>query len=425
MRFLTAITADQFSDNVFRCLAGALPDRLGVAVSGGGDSTALLVLLADWSASTGVVLETISINHGLRPEAAAECQQVADLCVRLKIPHETLCWQDHTKRGNLQDAARLARQSLIRDWAGRRNITAVALGHTLDDQAETVLMRLVRGSGVDGLSAMSERRDDLGLVWIRPLLSTRRSTLRDFLVARDIPWSDDPSNDDGKYDRVRTRKSLALLEELGCGAKGLAETANRQRTARDALEIETLKAARAIANVTATGDVELDAEGFFALADELQSRLLAHALKYVSSSPYRPRMRALQSLLEGVKTDGKAQSLSGCLIARNRKGQIGICREPAAVKTLHCATNDIWDNRWAASCEQTTPDMRIACLGDAGLQYCPDWRETGHGRASLMATPAIWQNDRLIAAPLAGYAQGWSVSLIKGAEHFFSSVLSH
>ena len=147
-------------------LAAALdppPPALGVAVSGGSESTALLIHLHDWAGPRGVALHAVTIDHGLRPEAAAEAAGVAALCARLAVPHDTLPWR-WDGRGNLPDAARRGRQALISDWAAARGIADVALGHTADDQAETLLMRLGRGSGVDGLAAM------------RPLRRRRRSS---------------------------------------------------------------------------------------------------------------------------------------------------------------------------------------------------------------------------------------------------------
>ena len=160
------------------------PDKLGVAVSGGGDSTALLVLLDDWRRDGGPELAVATVDHGLRPEAAAEAAEVAALCGRLGVPHETLAWRWDGK-GNLSDAARRGRLRLIAGWANGRGIGMVAQGHTADDQAETFLMRLARGSGVDGLAAMAARRTAEGVAWVRPLLQVRRGEFR--LANSDVP----------------------------------------------------------------------------------------------------------------------------------------------------------------------------------------------------------------------------------------------
>ena len=146
--------------------AGSGP--LGVAVSGGGDSVALLLMLA--TVARGRPLAAVTVDHGLRPESGDEAAAVEALCAARGIPHATLRWNGWDGAGNLQDRARQARRTLIGAWARANGIGAVALGHTLDDQAETFLMRLARGSGVDGLSGMAPATRAEGVLWLRPLL---------------------------------------------------------------------------------------------------------------------------------------------------------------------------------------------------------------------------------------------------------------
>ena len=155
--------------------AGAVLDAaragtLGVAVSGGSDSVALLLLVRAWAAVSGREIAAVTVDHGLRAGSAGEAADVAALCARIDVAHDVLNWRGWDGRGNLQDHARRARRDLIADWAQERGIATVALGHTLDDQAETVVMRLARGSGVDGLAAMAVVSQAACVVWLRPLL---------------------------------------------------------------------------------------------------------------------------------------------------------------------------------------------------------------------------------------------------------------
>ncbi|MEL6211659.1 MAG: tRNA lysidine(34) synthetase TilS, partial [Pseudomonadota bacterium] len=142
---------------------------VAIAVSGGSDSVALLVLMAELAKRADLRPVAISIDHGLREAAKDEVQFVMALCGRLGVPHHVENWRGWDGRGNLQDAARQARLELITDWAQASGISTVALGHTANDQAETVLMRMARGSGVNGLSAMAPRRLRQGITWVRPL----------------------------------------------------------------------------------------------------------------------------------------------------------------------------------------------------------------------------------------------------------------
>lgn len=225
------------------------PCRLGIALSGGGDSTALALIAARWGRAH---LRAATVDHRLRPESGAEAVAAGEAAARLGILHDILVWEhgapqppghpltavrdrsaeaeaaaeirrqnapdgetweaSGTERdprgaigkgpGNLQARARAARQALLAQWAAAHRLDAVLLGHTMDDQAETVLMRLERGSGADGLSAMDERVALAGTIWLRPLLGLRRAALRDLLRAEGIGWAEDPSNDDPEIGRA-------------------------------------------------------------------------------------------------------------------------------------------------------------------------------------------------------------------------------
>ncbi len=410
----------RFAETMDRLCPGDGNGAVAVALSGGGDSMALLQLCADWARARAVALQAVSVDHGLRPEAGAELDRAARQCAALEVAHTRLTWRGWDGAGNLQAAARTARYRLIAEWARARGVAAVALGHTLDDQAETVLLRLARGSGVDGLSAMRPRREADGLIWLRPLLGERRQALRDMLSAAGIGWSEDPSNEDARFDRVRVRRALQQLEPLGIDAARLAQTAERMQSAREVLEVAARDAAREIAH-TRGGAVFLQTERLVALPDETRRRLLIHALRWVAGAAYGPR-RAAVSALEAAIRAGRSFTLHGCLIGA-ANGRCVVGREPAAVEGLAARVGETWDNRWIV--HGPTEGVEVRALGENGLKSCPDWRSGGLPRAVLMASPAVWRRGELVAAPLAKYGQGWSAELIHPANHFLSSLLSH
>ncbi|MEE9454312.1 MAG: tRNA lysidine(34) synthetase TilS [Paracoccaceae bacterium] len=401
-------------------LAGISNENLGVAVSGGSDSVALLHLLA----ARGTGLRAISIDHGLRPESGDEMQHVAQLCAALSVPHTIATWQDWDGAGNLQAAARHARQSLIKDWAQKAGITHVALGHTLDDQAETVLLRLARGSGVDGLSGMADLRNDGQLIWVRPLLHARRADLRIYLQSQGIAWADDPSNEDIKYDRVKARRALAVLADIGIDAKGLSTTANTLRRARHVLENATRDLADQCVTITKAGEVRLDLQVFDAALQDLQYRLLAGVLQWISGAPYRPRFESLRKVLENAAQEN-GQTLHGCVI-RSQSGNLIVRREPSKANGACIVGEKVWDNRWeiGRNNDADTADT-IAALGDKGLLQCKNWRETGHAREVLLTTPALWKGTKLIAAPLAGMANGWYCRLNDAKNGLHKVLITH
>ena len=184
------------------------PSNVGVAVSGGSDSMATLHLLAVVAGEAGWALSAVTVDHGLRQAAAEEAALVARACAKLNVPHETLHWATNSDNGKpAGSGAARAAYGLIADWARRREISHVALGHTADDQAETFLMNLARGSGIDGLAGMRHRWSDEGITWSRPFLLQDRADLREYLNRRGIGWVDDPSNEDTKFQRVKARKA--------------------------------------------------------------------------------------------------------------------------------------------------------------------------------------------------------------------------
>lgn len=189
--------------------------RLGLAVSGGPDSLALLLLAQ--AAIPGRV-EAATVDHGLRPESAAEAAEVARICADLGVPHAALAVE--VAPGNIQAEARTARYAALADWAGQRGLAALATGHQADDQAETLLMRLNRASGVAGLAGTRERGTVSGgpLPLLRPVLGWRRAELGDVVRGAGLVAAEDPSNANDRFDRVRIRKALVDADWLDVAA---------------------------------------------------------------------------------------------------------------------------------------------------------------------------------------------------------------
>jgi tRNA(Ile)-lysidine synthase len=223
-------------------LDGLRPDdgRILVACSGGPDSTALLVALAELRRPLGLGLTAITVDHGLRPAARDEAAQVARLSAALELPHAVVAVEvarSSTGRASMA-AARAARMAALVDEARRVGASAIALGHTATDQAETLLDRLLRGAGLAGLGAMAPRRDERGVALIRPLLEVTRAEVESFVAARRLEVARDPTNDDPRYRRSRLRGALLplLRRERPDADRALAELAARLRRDDEALE---------------------------------------------------------------------------------------------------------------------------------------------------------------------------------------------
>ncbi|WP_170416738.1 tRNA lysidine(34) synthetase TilS [Ruegeria atlantica] len=402
-------------------LPKSLPRRLGVAVSGGGDSVALLLLLNEIAQSEGTKLFVATVDHGLRPESATEAQMVVQLAAGLSVPHQTLNWTGWTGEGNLQDQARQARFRLLTEWARSNDIHAIALGHTADDQAETFLMRLGRAAGVTGLSGMPIARSLDGVTMLRPMLGVTRQALREYLTSEGAEWIEDPSNQDLRFDRIKARKALSDLQELGISANSLTRVAENLAQAREALERYTQESARNVTTVE-TGDVCLDRAAFQALPQEVQRRILVGCVAWIAGAGYPPRQNSVDQAVKAVE-EGIGTSIGGCLLVP-QANKMWICRELNAVQRETAHPGESWDTRWIVS-GPPVAGARIRPLGEEGLPRILDWRELGKPRQVLLASPAVWRADELISAPNAGFENGWSAELAVGTPEFHSSFLSH
>jgi tRNA(Ile)-lysidine synthase len=272
-------------------------ERIAVAVSGGPDSLALLRLAA--LAFPGRIT-ALTVDHRLRAAAAHEAAGVAALCVRLGIPHATLVWQGPRPRSNIQAAARAARLHLLADWCERHDIGLLLMAHHADDQAETLLLRLARGSGSAGLAGIRPVRSlSPRLTLVRPLLGLRRAELA--AVIADTGWAAvaDPANLDPRYDRTVARALLAATPWLA--ADRLAAAARHLNAADAALDWAAARAWAGGSHRTPAG-IRLDVAG---LPDELVRRLV---------------VRAISELAPGARLDGGAVAV---LVARLVAGGTG------------------------------------------------------------------------------------------------------
>ncbi len=259
----------------------------------------------------GLAPVAVTVDHGLRPGSAAEAAGVADVCAGLGVPHDVLRWTEGPRAsGNLMDQARAARRRLIADWAQARGIGLVLLGHTRDDEAETFVMNLARGTGLDGLVGLRGRWLDDGVEWARPLLGAGRGELRDWLRRQGIAWVDDPTNEDDRFARARARRALTVLARLGVTPARISETAVALRGARAVVREALARAARDHVRETA-GALFIGRAGFVALLPEVQRRLVIGALRWIGGGAHPPREAQVVGLLDRIIA-GRRPPLAAC-----------------------------------------------------------------------------------------------------------------
>ena len=287
MSIVEQAVRDAEANALFHGLEG-LPG-LVLAVSGGPDSTALLLLAARWAKALkrAPKLVAVTIDHGLRPDAAREAAAVKRLARRLGVPHRTLRWRGRKPKTGLQEAARLARYRLLAQAAARAGCAHIMTAHTLDDQAETILFRLARGSGLVGLAGMADaaplpigRQGAFFLV--RPLLGIPKTRLIATLKAARVAYSEDPSNRDPRFTRTRLRGLMPALAREGLDARGLVRLAARIRRAESTIEFAVLAACAALAPGPwrERGPVMFETARFATLPAEVAMRLLGRAIAH-------------------------------------------------------------------------------------------------------------------------------------------------
>jgi tRNA(Ile)-lysidine synthase len=325
---------------------------LVLAVSGGPDSIALMWLAARWRGAQkrGPRLIAVTVDHGLRPEAAREARDVKRLARSLDLPHRTLRWTGQKPKTGLPAAARDARYRLLAKAARANGATHILTAHTRDDQAETLLMRMSRGSGLAGLAAMARQSERDGVVLARPFLHISKSQLVATLAKAKLGFVIDPTNHDVSFTRPRFRALMPALAAEGCDSRNLARLASRLARANAALEVLVDGAERFLALKdrgaaypardaktfgSRTFDVKtfdvktfdakaFDAKAFAALSEEIRLRLLLRAIDRVGHEGPAElgKVEALLSALDraGAETDVKGrvrlkQTLAGALVS--------------------------------------------------------------------------------------------------------------
>jgi tRNA(Ile)-lysidine synthase len=399
-----------------------------VAVSGGSDSTALMVLLADWLHQRRVDpggSTVLTVDHGLRATSADEARAVAAAAVQLGFRHATLAWEGPKPRAGLQAAARTARYRLMASHMRAHGLGLLLTAHTRDDQAETVLMRLARGSGLDGLSAMApisplgergpgDAAAGYGELRIgRPFLDVPKACLRATLEARGVRWMEDPSNIAPEFERARLRAIRPHLDAVGLTPAMLALSAARLARVRRAIEgmVDQFCDARADAvRVHPCGVIGIDRDRLCQAGEEVALRVLVRAIAAAGGTGEHVPLGRLETIAAAVCDPGGELpgrwTLGRALISADRAAvsvQREPGREPPEALTIAPGAAVLWDGRFRVT---ISPDfaggpVQVRALGEADLRGLRRRGQVG-GETPMSAAalcPSIWRDGRLIAVP--------------------------
>jgi tRNA(Ile)-lysidine synthase len=397
------------------------PD-IAVAVSGGPDSMALALLLAEWTAERGGRLFAVTVDHRLRPESAAEARQVgAWLAGRAHVAHHILEWTGPKPRSGLQHAARMARYALLADFCRAKGILHLCLAHQRDDQWETHSMRAARGGAGHGLSAMSAIRPWRGVRILRPLLSVPKRLLVEFLQRREQPWIEDPSNRNRAFERVRQREKHGEADSRSQAALLAIQRAGQARQDAEHAAAELL--ARSL-TVDAHGFAWLDPE-FARGAEPSALTALGWVLQSIGGADYAPPLaRRRDALAMFRRGDWPGFTLGGCQIIEKAGGnarRILLCRDWGAIRDRRSVdpgdcippARIHWDRRFDITLSPDLPRGRayvVARLGERGVQWLGRNRHSlaGHPLPEPVrkGLPALWVGHEPVAVPQLGFGAG-------------------
>ena len=411
-------------DQVVSNLASLKLRSCGIAVSGGSDSMALFHILTDWVSDNKPKIIVASIDHGLRSESKSEVEFVKKICEIKKIKHFSLATSENLSdsQGNLQDNARSARYELLRNWAISKDLQCVFLGHTLDDQEENLLIRFLRGSGVDGLVSMEDVVIRNEILWMRPLLRLRKEELRNYLRNNNYTWIEDPSNYDNKYMRVQMRKLLQQLKSNNLITSNFVKTADHMLRASKLSKEIAKSNCKNLLSFNDVGQITFEIEKFSQLFEDTQYRILAGIISWFSGSFYKPRFSQLENLHEKILNVKLTAATLGGTVFKRKSGLVTVTRELASVEENHLVKNEkfIWDNRWLITLKPGTQGrLYVKPYGLLGLEDRNFFITREFDKSALATIPAITKNRVIKFVPFSKLSYGVDVKLLKQDNEFY------
>ena len=403
--------------------AQIIDSKIAIAVSGGVDSMVLMNLAKESDSLNDKNVFILVVDHGLRAESKQEAKFVKNEAKKLGFPTRILKWKGSKPNKRIQEEARNKRYSLLINFCRENNINNLYLAHHLDDQIETFLFRMFRGSGLQGLTSFSSSYERNGLTLIRPLIDTPKSELISYARRKKINWVEDPSNENQKYDRVKLRKVLPLIYKEGFDKKVFLKSVKKLRLANQALDQITKEFVLQYVIINKNISVFIKQELFLTAPEDVKLRVLQNTIRIFSGERYySPNYLKILNLMNWARNDNdiSAKTLGGTIF-RKRKGGLILYKE---VKKL----NDIkpiklskskykaWDNRFLIKINKSVKG-EISYLGNEGVKILKSKKILGKKGfngiplTALYSIPAMWDGKRLISAPFFDYSVDNSVNL--------------
>lgn len=377
-----------------------------VGLSGGADSMALALQMKEWAQEHNHRLSTVTVNHGLRPESAEEANQVAQWMEKRGIPHTILTWSP-PQNPVPHEIAREARYDLLLHWCKVNQATYLLTAHHQEDVAETLIMRFMNGSGVDGLCGIAPRVQTPFVTLLRPFLTQSKESLKAYLRFQGQTWVEDPSNTSDVHKRSRIRQ---FMESEGLTANRFKALAHKFQRVRSFLNQEKDHWMKINASLHPSGFYVIGLDAFLKCHGELQRRILEDALKTISGHIYAPGYESVRRVIKSITPNFKGKTLHGCQVSLWR-GNLLISREVQAMQKecpLPAGVGVHWDNRFQIQID--AEGGSIAPLGEKNWSLLN--QEEGGGlfqsippvvRATL---PAFYLDNQLISVPHVNFNKG-------------------
>ena len=389
----------QFNKTLQDNIATIQNNKVAIAVSGGVDSMCLINLTKAWADDNNIEIVAIIIDHGLRKESQIESEVTRSFLEKKGIEvHVGQLDSKKIKAGNIQQNARDLRYEYMGNYCKEKRINNLLVGHHKNDQAETVMLRILRGSGVDGLSAMDTVSNKNGVCILRPMLSFSRADIEKYMKSQNWQWVEDPSNhDEDKFERVRIRKLLAEYagkDDLVSRLCLLSNNMRRTKTFIKKVEQETISN---ICKFSLLGDVSFNKHDFIQLDEEIALRVLRELLIKISGNSYVPRLNSLQQLYSKmIAGNFNNTTLSGCEVIL-KGNSFCLLRELVSVQDkaeINVNRVVIWDNRVEVQVKQK--NLYIGALGQGGYDQLKQMLKTLPHSKWLYPTPAVFDQNGIL-----------------------------
>lgn len=314
---------NKFNSKISKFSSSLKLNSFAVAVSGGADSLALAYLMNQWCKINNYRIINLIIDHDLRENSALEAQKTLNIIKSYSMDGQIIKWSHQKIKSNIQEQARIGRYNLLTDFCKANNYQCLLTAHHLNDQAETILMRILKGTGLYGLSGIAEISNYAGVIVLRPLLEFSKKELLEYVSSLKMDWIEDPSNNNLKFTRVKIRKFLArsnlFLDKITSLSKNLA-------SARECIEYFVNNFIREFC-IKEEDRVIFNIDNFISLPDELKFRIIGNLIQEIGQKTKLSRADRIENLVNKILQKGfKAATLGSCLIQKKQK-QIIITKE--------------------------------------------------------------------------------------------------